>query len=349
MTTPPRIAILGATGAVGLELIEILRQRAFPVASLRLLASARSAGETLDIQGKPHTIEEATPDAIRDLDLLFGCASADAARELAPLAAERGAYVVDNSSAFRMNPDCPLVVPEVNPEALATLRAKGAGIAANPNCSTIIATVALAPIRRRFGLQRVNIATYQAASGAGKPAMEELESQTRAVLEGDDPEPRIFAEPCAFNVFSHDSPVDPDTGRNVEEQKMIDEMRRIFDDPALRIAATCVRVPVRRAHAEAVTITLTEPAAESDIRAALQDAPGVRIIDDRAGNDFPTPLKASGTDQTLVGRIRPDESQDSIERDGATLHRGYHLFICADQLRKGAALNAVQIAELLIR
>ncbi len=284
-------------------------------------------------------------------------AGADTVRRFAPAATAAGATVVDNSSAFRMDPEVPLVVPEINggliggTPGLAGLAGSpgsarpdsGARIIANPNCSTIILVTALNPLRRAFGIERLVVSTYQAASGAGDAAMRELTDQSRAVLAGDAPSPEVFAEPCAFNVFSHDTPVDAGTGRNVEEQKVIDETRKIFDQADLKMSVTCVRVPVMRAHAESVNVTLGTAAAEAQVREALEAAPGVTIVDDRAANDFPTSLKASGGNDVLVGRIRPDESQGT-DHDA---WRGFDLFIAGDQLRKGAALNALQIADLV--
>jgi aspartate-semialdehyde dehydrogenase len=255
--------------------------------------------------------------------------------------------VIDNSSAFRLDPSVPLVVPEVNPGDLGGVR-RGPGIIANPNCSTIIMLLAVNPLREAFGVDRVAACTYQAVSGAGAAAMDELASQARAVLDGGRPEPRVFHEPCAFNVFSHNSAVHPETGRNVEEQKMIDESRKMWGDAAVRITATCVRVPVMRTHAEALNVTLKRPANEREVRAALAAAPGVEVMDDRAANRFPTSIKASGRDEVLVGRIRIDETQPVETVRGERAAVGWELFVAGDQLRKGAALNAVQIAELLL-
>lgn len=348
----PSVAVIGATGAVGREFIALFEQRKFPTTSLRLFASARSAGQSLKVGHRDFVIEELTEDALRGVDIALFSAGASTSRAFAPVAASHGAVVVDNSSAFRMDPGTPLVVPEVNAQALAPHRRLArAGVIANPNCSTIIMMVPLHPIRERFGIERIVASTYQAASGAGAAAMDELVTQSQASLAGRPSAPKVFHEPCAFNVFSHNSAVDPKTGRNVEEQKMIDEARKIWNDPALRVEATCVRVPVLRAHAEALTITLRAPATEAEFRAALAEAPGVRIVDDRAANRFPTPLGAAGQDDIFVGRIRPDSSQPSEGVEpvtGAPRHRGFSLFVCGDQLRKGAALNAVQIAELIL-
>ncbi|MFA6044961.1 MAG: aspartate-semialdehyde dehydrogenase, partial [Phycisphaerales bacterium] len=255
-----------------------------------------------------------------------------------PIAAS-GSLVVDNSSAYRHDPEVPLVVPEVN---LAAIRPSHRLIA-NPNCSTILLVMAVSPLRRAFGVSRIDVCTYQAVSGAGAGGIHELRDGAHAALHGRDHTPRVFKEPCAFNVFSHNSHVDPHTGLNGEETKIIRETQRIFDDDTLEVCPTCVRVPVFRAHAEAVTLTLRRDISEVDLRAALQHAPGVRIIDDREGNSFPTSLKASGGDDVLVGRLRLDPGASPGDRS-----RRACLFLAGDQLRKGAALNAIQIADHLV-
>jgi aspartate-semialdehyde dehydrogenase len=328
------VAIVGATGAVGQEFCAVLRQRSFPVRSVRLLASARSAGQSVPGIHGPAIVERLTPDSFAGIDLALFSAGAALSREFAPHAVHAGAVVVDNSSAFRMDAGVPLVVPEINPQAARAHH----GIIANPNCSTIIMVVALWPLHRVNPVRRVVVCTYQAASGAGARALAELESQTRAVLAGEPAQPEVFPVPCAFNVFSHNSAVGPD-GYNVEETKLILETRKIFGDEAIQIAPTCMRVPVLRAHTEALAIEFAKPFPEDEARRILARAPGVRIVDDRAANRFPMPLDASGQDDVLVGRIRQDPSVP----DG----RGLQLICSGDQLRKGAALNAVQIAELL--
>ena len=346
-----RFAIVGATGAVGNELLEILAARNVPAASLRALASARSAETEIPYRDGRLVVAELTADSFAGVDIALFSAGADTARQFAAAALAAGATVIDNSSAFRMDPDVPLVVPEINghlivanPGAPALNVAGVAGrIVANPNCSAIILATALNPLQRAFGIERLVVSTYQAASGAGDAAMRELSEQSRAALDGDSMSPEVFAEPCAFNVFSHDTPVDTHTGRNVEEQKVIDETRKIFKQDDLKMSVTCIRVPVMRAHAESVNVTLATAADEAQVRSALEAATGVTIVDDRAANDFPTSLKASGGDDVLVGRIRPDESQGG--NSGAW--RGFELFIAGDQLRKGAALNALQIADLI--
>jgi aspartate-semialdehyde dehydrogenase len=333
------VALVGATGAVGRELLGVLAQRGHRIGELRLLASARSAGSRLPALGAEHEVREVSREALAGAALVYFCASADVSREFAPAAAEAGAYVVDNSSAFRAAPSVPLVVPEVNPGAIGP----SDRLIANPNCSTIILLVAVTPLHRAFGVDRMVVSTYQAVSGAGDPGLDALREETAALSRNEPPRPTFFPEPCAGNVFIHESPTDPATGRNAEEQKMIDETRKIWGDATVRIAPTCVRVPVMRAHCESVCLTLREPAAEAEVRRLLAHAPGVRVVDDRAARAFPTPLRAAGGDDVLVGRIRPDESQP---RDGERFF-GFELFISGDQLRKGAAQNAVQVAELL--
>jgi aspartate-semialdehyde dehydrogenase len=255
-------------------------------------------------------------------------------KEFVPKAVEAGAIVVDNTSAFRMEPDVPLVVPEVNPGDIQQHR----GIIANPNCSTIIMNVPVWPLHQACPVRRIVMSTYQAVSGAGARAMAELEASTRAYLEGKRFEPKLLPHPSAFNVWSHGSQIGPD-GYNLEERKTWRETRKIFHCDEIRVTATCIRVPVMRAHSEAINLEFAGPVTEDQVRRILADAPGVRIVDDRQRNYFPMPVDASGQDDVLVGRIRQDVSQP----DG----RGIDLFVCGDQIRKGAALNAVQIAEML--
>lgn len=348
MPLPVDIAVVGATGAVGREFLAVLEQRRFPHGRISLLASARSAGTHLAYRGERLEVEELTERSFEGIKLALFSAGGSISKQFGPAAVQSGSVVVDNSSAFRMDPAVPLVVPEVNPGDVASLKgyAKG-GIIANPNCSTIIMLVAVNPIRAAFGVERIVVSTYQAASGAGAAAMDELRTQTADVLAGLSPRPKIFKEPYAFNLFSHNSSLDPATGRNQEEQKMIDEPRKIWRDPSAKITATCIRVPVLRAHAESINLTLRDSATEAEVRAVLARAPGIELLDDRAENSFPTPLKASGRDNVLVGRVRGDESQESTGSGPNTKFTGFNLFVCGDQLRKGAALNAVQIAELL--
>ncbi|MCA9311075.1 MAG: aspartate-semialdehyde dehydrogenase [Phycisphaerales bacterium] len=349
MSARPSVAIVGATGAVGQEFLRLFEQRHFAHGELRLLASARSAGTTTSYRGQPHPISELTEDALQDIDIALFSAGGSISKAYGPVAAAAGATVIDNSSAFRMAANVPLVVPEINGDLAAAFRGddggRRPGIIANPNCSTIIMMVPLHQVWKRFGIERLVVSTYQAVSGAGAAAMRELELQTRDLLDGRDPTCDVFDRQCAFNVFSHNSKVDPDTGRNVEEQKMIDETRKIWGDDHIRVTATCIRVPVMRAHAEAINVTLKRDVTEAEFRAALAETEGIRLVDDRAANDFPTPLEASGRDEVLVGRIRPDAS---MPHSGEGRWRAFDLFVCGDQIRKGAALNAIQIAEQVV-
>jgi aspartate-semialdehyde dehydrogenase len=331
----PVVAIVGATGAVGVELIRCLEERRFPLSELRLFASARSAGKTLAFRGQPLAVRELKEDSFRGVDIALFSAGGGTSKRFAPLAVEQGAVVVDNSSAFRMDPAVPLVVPEINPETVRGHR----GIIANPNCSTIIAITPLWPVHRSNRLRRMIISTYQAASGAGAAAMEELRESTRAYLEGRPYENRVLPHPYAFNLFSHNTKIDPQTGYNEEETKVIRETHKIYGDDSIRIAATCVRVPVLRAHSVAINFECERPITPEQVRDIMQTAPGVKVVDDQERNYFPMPKDASGQDPILVGRIRRDVSDPS--------GRSIALFVAGDQLLKGAALNAVQIAELL--
>jgi len=339
----PNVAIVGATGAVGQEFLNVLAEREFPMNHLRLLASARSAGKTVEFKGKTYTIEELTKDSFKDIDLALFSAGGSISKEFAPIAAAAGATVVDNSSAFRMTDGVPLIVPEVNPEAADGIELGKGGIIANPNCSTIIMLVPVTPIHRAVGVKRMVVSTYQAASGAGAAAMRELETQTREVLDGKPPTCDIFPQQYAFNLFSHNSDIG-ETGYNTEETKMLKEASKIWNTKDVAITATCVRVPIMRAHAESINLTLNAPLSEDDARDLLASSPGVSIIDDRKANSFPTPLAASNKDDIYVGRIRRDLSQSQPGEPCI----GLDLFVCGDQIRKGAALNAVQIAELLV-
>jgi aspartate-semialdehyde dehydrogenase len=330
-----RVAIVGATGAVGQDFIAILQQRRFPMEDVVLLASARSKGKKIQFAGTDHTVQELTEASFKDVDLALFSAGSSISKKFAPIAAAAGAVVVDNSSAFRMDPNVPLVVPEINPDDIARHK----GIIANPNCSTIIMVVPIWPIHRVNRIQRVVVSTYQAVSGAGYQAMLELQEQTRAVLAGGKAEPKVLPHPTAFNLFSHNSKVGPD-GYNEEETKMINETRKIFHDPDIQVCPTCVRVPVLRAHSESMNLLLTKAITEQEAGDLISAAPGVKLVDDRAANYFPMPLDASGQDDILVGRIRADPTIPD--------HRGLCMFVCGDQLRKGAALNAVQIAEKIL-
>ena len=325
---------MGATGAVGEEMLQILEQRNFPVGQLKLLASARSAGKKYSFKGRQIAVEELKEDSFRGIDIVLASAGGSISKKFAPLAVKEGAVVIDNTSAFRMDPDVPLVIPEINPKDIK----KNHGIIANPNCSTIIMLVPVYPIYKAFGVKRILVSTYQAASGAGAKAMKELEDQSRDVLEGRPARKEIFPHQIAFNLFSHNSAI-KDDGYNEEEIKMIQETKKIFHNEKIKIAATTVRVPVFRAHSEVIYLELKKEPDLDAIRQILASAPGVKIVDDREKNHFPMPLEASGRDDVLVGRIRRDISLD----------KGLCLFVSGDQLRKGAALNAVQIAEILCR
>jgi len=334
--SPPTIGIVGATGAVGGELLSILSERDFPVRELRLFASPRSAGKTLPFHGHDIGVEALRGDSFNGVDLALFSAGSGTAREWAPVAVRAGAIVVDNSSAFRMNPAAPLVVPEINAAEIV----RHDGILSVPNCAAIIAITPLWPLHRRNRIRRMIVSTYQAASGGGAAALAELIAATRAHLAGDSHAPRVLPHPYAFNLFSHDTPIDPTTGHNDEETKVINETRKIFGDPDIRIGVTCVCVPVQRAHSAAVTIECERRIDPDEARALIAAAPGCRIVDDPIANHFPMPNDATGIDDILVGRIRRDLSDPS----GHSLS----LFVAGDQLRKGAALNAVQIAEHLL-
>ena len=332
----PVVAIAGATGAVGVELMACLEQRKFPLSELRLLASARSAGKTMKFRGADVAVQELTDESLKGVDIALFSAGGAQSKRFAPAAVRAGAVVVDNSSAFRMDPNTPLVVPEINAGALA----RHNGIIANPNCVAIVAATPLWPLHQKRRIKRIVMSTYQAASGAGAAAMEELSESTRAYLEGRPFQPKVLPHPYAFNVFSHNTKVDPETGYNEEETKVMQECRKIFGEPNLRVTATCVRVPVLRAHCIALNIEFEAPLSPAEARKILADAPGVRVVDDLEKNYFPMPVDASGKDEVLVGRIRSDVSDPT----GSSLS----LFVAGDQLRKGAALNAVQIAERLL-
>jgi aspartate-semialdehyde dehydrogenase len=329
------VAIVGATGAVGVELIRCLEERGFPVSELRLFASARSAGKTLTFRGLQLAVRELNEHSFSGVDIALFSAGASTSKRFAPIAVRAGATVIDNSSAFRMDPSVPLVVPEINPHTLRTHQ----GIIANPNCCAIITITPLWPIHRSNRIQRLTLASYQAASGAGAAAMQELLESTRAYLEGRAYQHKVLPHPYAFNLFSHNTNIDPVTGYNDEETKVIQETRKIFGDPDIRVSATCVRVPVLRAHSVAITVECERPITPAQVRELMQTAPGVKLVDDAQRNYFPMPRDATGQDPILVGRIRQDLSDPS--------GRSICLFVAGDQLLKGAALNAVQIAEIL--
>lgn len=331
----PHVAIAGATGAVGVEMIRVLEKRKFPVGRLTLLASSRSAGKTLKFRGSDITVQELKDDSFRGVDIALFSAGSSATKVYAPKAVESGAVVIDNSSAYRMDPNTPLVVPEINPEDVK----KHKGIIANPNCSTIIMLMAVYPIHQINPVKRIVVSTYQASSGAGAAAMEELRTQAGDYLAGKTVQPKIFPYPIAFNLFSHNSDMNADSGYNQEEIKMVKESHKILHNDAIRISPTCIRVSTFRAHAESIHLELEKQADLAAIRTALSKFPGVQLLDDREKNRFPMPLDATGEDDVYVGRLRKDiASPDGKEID---------LFCCGDQILKGAALNAVQIAELL--
>ncbi len=333
----PTVAVVGATGVVGREMLSILESRKFPLSKLRLFASARSAGTTLPFQGGTVTIEALEGNCAQGVDIALFSAGKPISREWAPKFVQAGAFVVDNSSCFRMDDAVPLVIPQVNAIVLKDMKERG--IVAVPNCSTIIALVAVTPLHRALNVERMIVSTYQAASGAGAAAMQELEQQAHAFAAGKPFETPIFGRPYLFNLFSHNSAIGED-GFNEEERKLLHETRKIWNAPTMRVAATCVRVPVLRAHAESIHLEFTRSTSEAEVRELLRNAPGVRVVDDRAANRFPEPLDATGGDDVLVGRIRMDPSVPE--------NRGVMLFVAGDQLRKGAALDAVEIAECLL-
>jgi aspartate-semialdehyde dehydrogenase len=319
---------------VGTELLLLLESRQFPISRLKLLASPRSAGTTLTYGGDSIAVEVVDEKAFKDVDLVLASAGGSTSRQWASKAVEAGAVVIDNSSAFRMDPQVPLIVPEINPEAAQAHQ----GIIANPNCTTILMGMAVWPLHQVQPVQRLVVATYQSASGAGALAMEELKQHSQMILNGETPEPGILPYPLAFNLFPHNSPLN-DLGYCEEEMKMVHETRKIFGAPELRVTATCVRVPVLRAHSEAVNLEFAQPFPVQKAREILSQAPGVRLVEDWQKNYFPMPMEASGKAEVLVGRIRQDISNPN----------GLELWLSGDQIRKGAALNAVQIAELLVK
>ena len=333
MSDSYRVAILGATGAVGTELLELLETRNFPVAELKLLASPSSVGKTLKFNEQSLQVEAVTNDSFKKVDLVLASAGGSTSKVWAKKAVEAGAIVIDNSSSFRMDPQVPLVVPEVNPEAAALHK----GIIANPNCTTILMSVAVWPLHQIQPVQRLVVATYQSASGAGSRAMAEMKIQAKEILDGKAPTTDIFPYPLAFNLFPHNSQLN-EQGYCQEEMKMVNETRKIFGYKELRITATCIRVPVLRAHSEAVNLEFAKPFDVVKAREVLSQAAGVKLVENWEHNYFPMPMEASGKDDVYVGRIRQDISHPY----------GLELWLSGDQIRKGAALNAVQIAELLV-
>jgi aspartate-semialdehyde dehydrogenase len=329
------IAIVGATGAVGREFIGCIESRGIPLKSLKLLASARSAGQTQSFRGQQLVIEELTEKSFDGVDIALFSAGSGISKQYGPIAVKAGAVVVDNSSAFRYDPAIPLVVPEINAARMKDHK----GIIANPNCAAITTLVPLWPIHQANPVKRLIISTYQAASGGGAALMQELEESTRAYLDGKTYAPKVVKYPYAFNLFSHNTAIDMATGYNDEETKVIKETKKIFEDDAIAVSATCIRVPVLRAHSVSMTFECERPITPDEVRALLANAPGVKLVDDWANNYFPMPIDASGQGDVLAGRIRKDLSDPS--------GKSISMFVAADQLLKGAALNAVQIAELL--
>lgn len=328
------VAVLGATGAVGREMLKILAEREFPVAKLKALASARSAGTVLPFGQGTVTVEEATDASFEGVDIVLGAAQADLARRFAPAIVKSGAVFVDNSSAFRMDPEVPLVVPEINPEDAL----KHKGIISNPNCSTIITMVAVAALNRISPIKAMVASTYQAVSGAGAPGLKELENQTRAYAAGEKMEVSAFPYQIAFNVLPQIGS-DSGNGYTTEEMKMQNEGRKIMHLPELKVTCTCVRVPVLRSHSISVSVVTERKVSVEEARAAIAAAPGCRLVDDLAAKEYPMPLCTSDQDIVFVGRIRDD----------LVFENGLSLFCCGDQVRKGAATNTIQIAELLLK
>ncbi|HHY36504.1 MAG TPA: aspartate-semialdehyde dehydrogenase [Firmicutes bacterium] len=327
------VAIVGATGAVGQEIAAVLAERNFPVANLVPLASRRSAGRKIVFQGKEYSVQESLPSSFAGVDIAFFSAGTGVSRELAPEAVKHGCVVIDNSNAFRMEPDVPLVVPEVNPQDLEGHR----GLIANPNCSTIQMVVVLKPLHDFKPIKRVVVSTYQAVSGTGLEAMAELTQQCKDILAGNQPKVEVYPHQIAFNILPHIDVFD-ETGYTLEEWKMVRETKKIMGDESIAVTATTVRVPVYRGHSEAVNIETEGKITPAQAREILSRAPGVQVVDDPEKLQYPLPLMAAGKDEVFVGRIRED----------FTVSNGLNMWIVADNLRKGAALNAVQIAETLI-
>ncbi len=329
------VAVAGATGAVGLEMIKTLEQRRFPVGRIKLLASERSEGKELKFQGKAVKVERLTQDSFQGIQIALFSAGASRSLEFAPAAAAAGAVVVDNSSAFRMDPEIPLVVPEVNPRAIGQYKKRG--IIANPNCSTIQMVVALKPIHDVARIKRIVVSTYQSVSGTGLKAIDELLAQTKAILNGQPIQKKVYPHQIAFNCLPH---IDAflENGYTKEEMKMVNETRKIMEDPTIRVTATTVRVPVLYGHSESVNIETEKKLTPREVREILSRAPGVAVLDNPGLSEYPLAIHCAGRDETFVGRIRADES----------IPKGINMWIVSDNIRKGAALNAVQIAEILI-
>ena len=330
------IAVAGATGAVGNQMISCLEERNFPIKSIKFLASSRSVGRKLKYKGRDIAVEELTETSFKGIDIALFSAGGGTSGKFAPFAANDGCVVVDNSSAWRMDPEVPLVVPEVNPHAVAQFRNKG--IIANPNCSTIQMVVPLHPLHQKYGIKRIVVSTYQAVSGTGKKAIDELDSQTRAILNFKKHENKVYPHTIAFNCLPH---IDAflENGYTKEEMKMVHETRKILEDDTIGVTATTVRVPVFFGHSESINIETKKNVSAIEVRALLERTPGVKVVDDPENNRYPLAIDAAGQDLTLVGRIRDDES----------IENGINMWVVADNIRKGAATNTVQIAEILIK
>lgn len=325
------VAILGATGAVGQEMMKVLAERNFPIDELRLLASSRSAGKTMNFKGEDIIIQEATPDSFEGMDIVLGAAENDIAKQLLPHAVEAGALVIDNSSAYRLNPDVPLVVPEVNPEDIF----KHKGLIANPNCVTIIGLVAINALNKYAKLDSMVVSTYQAVSGAGNPGIAELEEQAMQVLKGEPVAPKAFQYQIAFNLIPQIGGFD-EMGYSSEEMKMQNESRKILGNPDLKVTCTCIRIPVFRSHSESMTLHFENEIDVAKAQEILANADGVKLVDDPQNSVYPMPLDTTDQDLVYVGRIRKDLTRDD--------NKSLTLWCCGDQIRKGAATNAVQIA-----
>lgn len=328
-----RVAILGATGAVGMEMLKVLEERNFPISELKLLGSG-SAVKKITWKGKEYTVEKAVPDSFKDIDITLGASTNEVSLLLSPEAVKRGSIVIDNSSAYRMDPNVPLVIPEVNPEDVHWNK----GIIANPNCSTIIALVALKPLHDYAKIKRMIVSTYQAVSGAGRMGGVELELESKQYLAGVEIKPEVFAYQIAYNLIPHIDKFQDD-GSTKEELKILYESRKMLHNDELQACCTCVRVPVFRSHSESIVIETEKKLTADKARELLSNAPGVRLVDDPANNKYPMPLDTSDQDLVFAGRIREDKSAEN----------SLALWICGDQVRKGAATNAVQIAELLLK
>lgn len=327
------VAVVGATGAVGQEILKILAERSFPIKEIKLLASKRSAGTKVSFMGRECIVEETVPDSFLGVDIALFSAGTDISKIYAPEAVKRGAVVIDNSNAFRMEPEVPLVVPEVNPHAIHRHK----GLISNPNCSTTQMVVALKPIHDKYTIERVVVSTYQAVSGTGREAIKELSDQSKGIVDKQEVQASVYPYQIAFNTLPHIDVFD-DEGYTREERKMMNETTKIMEDDGIKVTATTVRVPVFFAHSESINIQTKTKATAQEIKELLQVAPGIKVIDNPAGLEYPMPIMAAGKDEVLVGRIREDK----------TIDNGLNLWVVADNLRKGAALNAIQIAEYLL-